>query len=60
MSKSRKTSGRKIYDEIRKPTPKTGFAFKSKKRQLEEDELDSEIENWDVDYKLIRKMTKND
>lgn len=60
MGKTRKKE-RNIYDEIRKPVPKSGFAFKSKKRQLEEDALDSELDEYgDVDYKTMKRIMRND
>ena len=59
MGKSRKSKEKwSAYDEIRKPIPKPGFAFKSKRRRFGEDELDSEIdaELDDVARKAIRRL----
>ena len=59
MGKSRKNKEKwSAYDEIRKPTPKPGFAFKSKRRRFKEEEIDSEIdaELDDVARKAIRRL----
>lgn len=36
-----------VMDEIRHPTPKKGFAFKDRKRQLREDESFREMKDYD-------------
>lgn len=52
MGKSRKNSkSRSIYDEIRKPVPKPGFAFKAKKKNF--DRFDDD--DYDIpDFKIRR------
>lgn len=34
-----------VIDSIRKPVPKSGFAFKSRHREMREAELDAEVED---------------
>lgn len=59
MSKSKKREKRDIYSEIRKPTPKPGYAFASKKRIADALDLeDLEAEDWMgvVDQKTIERI----
>lgn len=55
MSKSKHRNKYSAYEEIRKPTPKPGFAFKDKRRLLLDDIDDDE---WleDVDHKTIKRL----
>jgi hypothetical protein len=57
MSKSRKIDNKAIYDEIRKPTPKPGYAFKSKKQKFR-DGFDDEFDDLppEIDQKTITKL----
>jgi len=60
MAKNKKGNSKwAAYEEVRKPTPKPGFAFKSRKLELIEAELDSEMEEFDVDYKIKQRSIKN-
>lgn len=59
MGKDRKKENKNwLYDEIRKPTPKPGFAMNGKNKYFEDvdDQLD-EIEEL-VDWKTIQKLKR--
>lgn len=41
-----KKKPKSIYDQIRKPTPKGGYAFKDRKRLLRDEELRKEMDDY--------------
>lgn len=54
MGKTKHRTKMSIYDEIRKPTPKPGFAFKNKNNR--ESNIDDEDWQDEVDYKTIQRL----
>jgi len=48
MKRKRKRKGKKsIIDQVRKPTPKKGFAFKDRKRDLEDREAKQSMRDYE-------------